>query len=132
MQKYKSQCYYNLHRKCFSVRRRGIVQAHARVVELHNASFNIAKAGQQLVRDTKRKNVHATISGYIRFSRHDVPSGVDHIMLKGWGFARARYNPYKDDTFVDLFTGEPVHKADRVVLIAKPEEAPKIYYCSHW
>ena len=129
--KYKSQCYYNLHRKCFSVRRGGIVQSYARVIELKNASFNIAKAGQKLARDTKRKNVHATVSGYLTFSRQSVPSDTDHITF-GWGYSRATYNPYRDDTFVDLFTGAPVHKADQVVLIARGEESPKIYYRSHW
>ena len=108
-----------------------MVQSYARVIELKNASFNIAKAGQKLARDTKRKNVHATVSGYLTFSRQSVPSDTDHITF-GWGYSRATYNPYRDDTFVDLFTGAPVHKADQVVLIARGEESPKIYYRSHW
>jgi hypothetical protein len=60
----RSQVYFNLHKRCFSVQQGGKVYAHADGVMLENVRFNVSKAGQRKVRETGRKNVHARVSGY--------------------------------------------------------------------
>jgi hypothetical protein len=52
------QVYYNLHKRCLSVRHRGKVIKHAKSVILRDASFRVQPAGRERVLKQKRKNVH--------------------------------------------------------------------------
>jgi hypothetical protein len=127
----RSQVYFNLHKRLFSVQQSGKVYAHADGVLLENARFNVAKAGQRKVRETGRKNVHARVSGY---SFEEIASHrlvtlrqmVDSFYATGW--KRAVYNPYLTDTFVDGSTGEPVHDARRVLMFIDLNGKPVILY----
>jgi hypothetical protein len=137
--------YFNLHRKLFSIRAeegpaKGRVIGHARGVTLDNVTYHVGKAGQAKVRETGRKNVHATVRGFITaafdmrttdaakdgmlpwyLSHHHTVSGdvyrahklrADYTAKVG---EAVRYNPYFTDTF-ELDDGTPVRGADVVNL----------------
>ena len=57
------EVYYNLHKKCLSVRKRGLVIDHVSSILLKNAEFVVQPAGRKRVVKEKRKNVHAYIRG---------------------------------------------------------------------
>ena len=92
------QVYYNLHKKRLSVRNRGKVIKHADMIVLHDVKFHVQPAGQAKVRKNKRKNVHAYVAG-------DMASKFRHCENIE-EFELVKYNPYKNDFFVDAQTGE--------------------------
>lgn len=65
----KVEVYYNLHRKCLSVRSRitgptyGKVLAHVDHIVLRDVEFKVSEAGRRRVIREQRKNVHAVIRG---------------------------------------------------------------------
>ena len=143
----RSQVYFNLHKRLFSVQQSGKVYAHADGVLLENVRFNVSKAGQRKVRETGRKNVHARVTGYpapniginhpasaqgedtavlspqlVKFCREDIES------LKAVGWHTATYNPYKHDTFVDAVTGMELHDARKVLMFTRDNAGPVILY----
>ena len=93
--------YFNLHKKCFSIKAlegamKGRVVAHRDNVLLFHATFKVSQAGRERVLREKRKNVHAGVCG----TWHD--SGTDNVTLSS---VKERgevvtYNPYKYTTFV--------------------------------
>ena len=131
----RSQVYFNLHKRLFSVQQSGKVYAHAEGVMMQNVRFNVSKAGQRKVRETGRKNVHARVSGYdpstegvvlnpdlAQWCREEIES----LMDRGW--KRATYNPYKHDTFVDMVTGRELHEASKVLMFTHKCAGPVILY----
>lgn len=70
---------------------------------LEDVTFAVQPAGLRKFRDTGQKNVHA----YVRGHDSDDWNGA-------WPWREARYNPMKNDTFVDAELGFPVQRADRV------------------
>jgi len=143
----RSQVYFNLHKRCFSVQQGGKVYAHADGVMLENVRFNVSKAGQRKVRETGRKNVHARVTGYpapnIGINHPASAQGEDTVLLstqvvnfcrdeneyfiaRGWH--KATYNPYKNDTFVDAVTGEALHDASKVLMFTREGAGPVILY----
>jgi len=97
------EVYYNLHKKCLSVRRRGIVIDHVNSILLKNARFVVQPAGRKRVLKEKRKNVHAFVRGErVAVASFDGKS------------ERITYNPYKYKSFVSVETGKPVYKKDIV------------------
>ena len=118
----RSNTYYNLHKKCYSVREQGLVADHVDSIVLKDCRFNVAPAGQAKVRRTGVKNVHATVSGIIRFQ-------MEKYFEEYGDFESITYNPFKYDTFVRLLwlyedsppVVEPVHGADHVLLLPNRE-----------
>ena len=102
------EVYYNLRKKCLSVRKRGLVVDHVRSILLKNAEFVVQPAGRKRVVKEKRKNVHA----YVRGERVAVAS------FDGKS-ERITYNPYKNKSFVSVETGKPVYKKDIVSIVGK-------------
>ena len=102
------EVYYNLHKKCLSVRKRGLVIDHLSSILLKNAEFVVQPAGRKRVVKEKRKNVHA----YIRGERVAVASFDSKS-------ERITYNPYKNKSFVSVETGKPVYKKDIVSIVGK-------------
>lgn len=88
--KRRVKIYWNLHKKCFSVQYKGIVIAHKDTVCLENVEFKVSEAGRQRVLRESRKNVHATVHGYL----------VDSLELDVDKLRKVSYNPYKNETFV--------------------------------
>ena len=115
----KLEVYRNLHKKCFSVRRKGRVieyiydsGLHHRRVELYliNAQFVVQPAGRERVRREKRKNVHAFVRGTA------MPfGGLHRKSLIGNCVSTITYNPYTMNTFQDL-DGNIVTEADEVFI----------------
>ena len=79
--------YRNLHKKCLSVKQRGIGRCHARNVVLKDCDFIVWQAGQAKVRKEKKKNVHAFLFGYVTTSK------VANELLD-FGWQSVYYNPY--------------------------------------
>ncbi|MAT87037.1 MAG: hypothetical protein CL532_00590 [Aestuariivita sp.] len=129
----RSQVYFNLHKRCFSVQQKGRVIGHADGIMLENVRFNIAKAGQRKVRETGRKNVHARVSGFMVPNKTPI-DGTHYTMkfnvldLLADGFRWAKYNPYKNDTFVDVDSGEELHDAKVVIMFTCKGCSPDILY----
>ena len=88
--------YFNLHRKCFSIRQGTRVVEHANRVCLKDVKYLVQPAGRERVLKEKKKNVHAGLSGYYVKS---VPVPVISFDVT--------YNPYKYETFVDTQDHEP-------------------------
>lgn len=97
--------YRNLHKKCLSVQQDGIVRCHVDNIVLEDAEFRVSKAGQERVRNEKKKNVHAKVKGMVV----DNPS---KILQLGWH--EAYYNPYQTDYFTDVESGKYLHSAEFV------------------
>ena len=114
------EAYYNLHKKCFSVRHAGRVWFHTNVLTLRNCKFAVQPAGRAKVIEEQKKNVHAFVRGF--FVRGD--DHTNHRMLHA---AQAMYNPYYFSTFVNVDTGDAVYEADMVYL-NNCWPRPEIYY----
>ena len=102
--------YFNLHKKCWSVKNRstGRVIAHAQVVHLKDAKFKVSRAGRERVLREQRKNVHAGVAG-------DLIS-LDQPFTPTTSSRAISYNPYKAAHFFDVASGAPVSEAARAVL----------------
>lgn len=114
--------YYNLHKKCFSIKalsgeQKGKVIAHADAVVLDNVTFKVSESGRQRVLRERRKNVHAGVVGTlvvysilaenISLPKYKLPS------------TRVTYDPYKYSSFVYKDTEQPIATATHAVLIKK-------------
>ena len=116
MENIRVEVYWNLHKRLFSVRalegeHKGRVIDHSYGVRLSDAKFVSQPAGRERVRREGVKNVHAFVRG--RLEHYD---GTN--WWPGWPNDRTfiTYNPYKYDTFVEVGTEEPVHKANTVLM----------------
>lgn len=106
----RAEVYRNLHTGTWSVRDLGVgrVVDHPRNVIIKDALFVVRPAGREKVRTEKKKNVHAFIKGYVLSTTFE---SFDYTTWR-----KATYNPYENDTFVDVETGDPVHQAALVSL----------------
>lgn len=109
------QVYYNLHKKCLSVRHKGKVIEHAQEVTLTDARFHVQQAGRERVLKQKRKNVHAYISGKLKETFWFTQAPKYTWTAK----QRVTYNPYKYKNFVNKKTLEPVTSAEVVHISGK-------------
>jgi len=102
----KLEVYYNVARKCLSVRHRGRVIGHTNAITLRNATFHVSELGRQRVLRNKRKNVHAVVRGtLVKYAAPSEPI-ADAV----------HYDPYKHATFVYEHDGSPVHYAFEVAI----------------
>jgi hypothetical protein len=108
----KVYVYFNLHKKCFSVKslETGRVIDHVMEICLKDCKFKVSEAGRQRVLKQKRKNVHAGVVGYITNDKN----------LNGC-LTRVTYNPYKYNSFVNLTDEQPIFSAKKVLLSAAPK-----------
>ena len=102
--KKRVQVYYNLHKKCWSVRQSGRVVKHTDNVMLRDVRFLVGKSGREKVLREQRKNVHAYASGYV-CQVEDLPRIPERTAL-------VTYNPYKNETFVYADNGKACLTAD--------------------
>ena len=105
--------YRNLHKNCISVKQLGLVRCHADNVVMQNCKFIVSKAGQQRVRNEKRKNVHAYIEGIVVDAR-----STDVLLPFAWD--EIYYDPYKTDFWTVLHGGQEVEGAEWIDLDGKP------------
>lgn len=104
--------YFNLHKKCFSIKalegaNKGRVIAHRDALVLYHAKFKVSEAGRQRVLKEQRKNVHAGVAG-IWYDASNTMRVCDTIAVT--------YNPYKYDSFVTVADQRPIREAYCVVL----------------
>lgn len=102
--------YMNLNNGCISVRSRatanyGKVISHEDAVVIEDATFVVQPAGQQKVRDSGRKNVHAFVRGNWLPDADAEPERTEVM-----------YNPYEYDHFVTVDHEQPVRAADTVAV----------------
>lgn len=102
--------YFNLHKKCFSVKalqgaNKGKVIMHTDAISIAMPEFKVQEAGRQRVLREKRKNVHAGVVGYIK--------DQDHIALTD---RKVSYNPYKMGSFYTTDDQQPISKGNIAVL----------------
>lgn len=113
--------YFNLHRKCFSIKalegpNKGRVVAHRNDVLLFDGTFKVSEAGRQRVLKEQRKNVHAGVVGQWDETGTDLIS-IDRVTTIGTPIT---YNPYKYNTFVHLYGLHPI-KTGRLVALTVNE-----------
>lgn len=115
------EVYWNLHKKCWSVRHKGKVIAHKQAVELIDVTWVVQPAGNARVRREKRKNVHA-------FARGTLAEDGDIHFYYGdiSNHNRASYNPYENTTFIREFEGKPLTKSKYARLATLTE------YTTNW
>ena len=96
------QVYRNLHTGTYSIRYRGLVVGHYDIVAIVQPTFRVQPGGRARVLREKRKNVHAFVVGKL-VPFWDYPTAEEAT--------RISYNPYKNETFIRVDTGEPVKDA---------------------
>ena len=119
--------YFNLHRKCFSIKalegaNKGRVIAHRSEALVFDATFKVSEAGRQRVLREQRKNVHAGVVGHWIDSSGDYAT-IDAVAING---SAITYNPYKYDSFVHLYGEHPIEKARLVALTTTESKRPRI------
>ena len=123
----KVDVYWNLHRLCWSIRRRGKVVHHCSDALLERVAFVVQPAGREKVRREKRKTVHA-------FARGDLMSfwPPPKCFEFATGVHGVTYNPYVDEAFVTGAAKFPVVGASAVWLTTVLDHAtlqgrPKVW-----
>ena len=111
----------NLHHKgvVWSVRNKGLTIMHTPHIILKNCSFTVWKGGQESVRKTGQKTVHAFVKGELLVDPVEISKVYKKLKTSK---NSAYYNPYKTDTFVDSNNNE-LSGADYVLLsssVGKP------------
>jgi len=110
---FKVFCYWNLHRKVWSIKAlsgyaKGKVIAHAHTVSIAYPLGKVSEAGRQRVIREQRKNVHAGLEGFLDADR--LPDVPPYFAQCGEG-RRITYNPYRTDTFTYRDTGKAFNDA---------------------
>ena len=100
------EVYWNLRKKCFSVRHKGKVIRHYHHLRLRDVKWVVQPGGNARVRKYRRKNVHAFARGTLVDDR-TFWNNVDQS-----DFKRIIYDPYEYTTFVTRGTKTPVHTSD--------------------
>jgi hypothetical protein len=99
----KVDVYWNIRKKCFSVRHKGKVIEHVPYIALEDVEFVVQPGGNARVRHQRRKNVHAFARGHrVYHVADDLRTGISRAVT---------YNPYDHTTFVESKTLVPVHSA---------------------
>lgn len=88
----KTKVYRNSRLNKWSVKFNNGPVKHFNELSLSNATFHVQPAGRQKVLKTKRKNVHAYVSGTFVYTSH-------LVYLDTFKYRRVRYNPYYFDKF---------------------------------
>lgn len=102
--------YWNLHKKMFSVKYKGIVLGHISSGLMHHVQLRVSAKGRRKALRTRKKNVHA----YVVAPELYVSTKRDYALFENLGFVT--YNPYHYDAFVYRDTKEPVFSASWVYL----------------
>lgn len=108
--------YWNLHRRCWSIRLRGKVYYHTEDCVLDDVEWVVQPAGQAKVRRERRKTVHAFARGTLR----SVKAGRKWEDGPLVGFVK--YDPYTNDTFRLLRLGGDemaVQSSERAILTTR-------------
>lgn len=110
------EAYWNLHKDCVSYRSSGGRIQHAEIVELADVALAVQPAGNAKVRRDRRKTVHAYVRGRLVATGSLIPGDAIEVT----------YNPYLNDTFVRVDTGQPVIHAERAWIAHKRVWLPRV------
>lgn len=108
---YPVEVYRNVNKKgvWYSVRQDGKVVAHVTEISLREVKFHVGEGGRKRAKKTKRKNVHAWLTGYV----------TNYAKARyGKEMTRVVYDPMKYKNFVTLKDKKRVKKARTAVLYA--------------
>lgn len=91
-----SDIYWNVRKKVFSVREKGLVTDHVESVYIDSPRFVVSEAGRQRVLKNKQKNVHAFVRGAVLENSKETRSRfyIDNRINSDYSFAV--YDPYDD------------------------------------
>lgn len=111
--------YFNLHRKCFSVKalegaKKGRVVAHVNDAIVYNPTFKVSEAGRQRVLRERKKNVHAGVVGQWYEGEFNAKRCAELMEYTG---RAVTYNPYRFDSFVYKNTETPINDQPRVAAL---------------
>ena len=106
----KVDVYFNLHKKCLSVRHKGKVVHHSNYATILNPIFVVSEAGRQRVLRERRKNVHAFVRGEL--------ASLENKPCDG-NLEPITYNPYKYSSFVRKSNEAPVHNASAAYICGR-------------
>lgn len=107
----KVDIYKNIRKKCYSIKSRekenyGRVIDHKTKATIRDVKFVVSEKGRDAVRQTKQKNVHAVLRGYL----------AENSNIAGFGPPiPVFYNPYAHQGFIDN-RGKLVESAKMVEL----------------
>ena len=102
----KVEVYFNLHKKCWSIRQAGVPVVHADFIEIKDPQFVVQQGGNARVRREKKENVHAFVRGYL----------TERVGIFPKNQKLVTYNPYKHTSFVERGSGKPICSAQYAVL----------------
>ena len=108
----KVDVYFNLHKKCLSVRHKGKVIAHSDYVKILQPKFVVSEAGRQRVLRSRRKNVHAFVRGELASLVNDPKDSAKNLQT-------ITYNPYKYSSFVTKNNEVPVHNGSEAHIFGR-------------
>lgn len=117
----KHFCYFNLHKKVFSVRNEKTkkVEHHSSIVVLKNCTLKVSQAGRKRVLQERKKNVHAGVRGEL--------ISIEDVSFDENEFIELTYNPYFYDSFVVKSNKTPVKTAETVILKDKRIFAKRVF-----
>jgi len=118
--------YFNLHKKVFSVRKKGKVIYHAIAVSVLDPKFVVQPSGRAKVLRDKVKNVHAFVRTHSIWVTWPKDIKDDWYCEKVFEKERIKYNPYMADTFVSCDTGDAIHEAKHAWLTIDNDNKPCI------
>ena len=92
------EVYWNLHKKCYSVRHKGKVIDHVPYVALRDVQWVVQPAGRQRVLRERKKNVHAFARGTWLRGNNELDLSNQELGLTKR--QPVKYNPYQHKSFV--------------------------------
>lgn len=115
----KVSVYRNLIHNSLTIKKRGLVHAHAHLVKLKDVEFKVSQSGNERVNREKVKNVHAYLSGTIKNSKNIDLELLDELYksLELLGYTRVYYNPYIVKTFVVHKNFKPIYNCDEAIVV---------------
>lgn len=115
--------YYNLNKKCLSIRHKGKVIEHKNSVVLHKPQFVVQQSGRKRVLKNKRKNVHAFVRGLYFPSADNISGTLGFLGLYKFAPLLITYNPYKYRSFMGKGLHDknlrPINKAEYAIITGK-------------
>ena len=117
----KVEVYWNLHKKCWSIRHAHgkliAYRPHRNYLEMQDVAWVVQQGGRERVLREGKKNVHAFARGVLKdFCDEELRFYVDDEPK------HVTYNPFKHNHFTDRKTGEPVRTSDLAVMGSKTVE----------
>jgi hypothetical protein len=117
----KVEVYWNIRKKCWSVRHNGKVIQHRAALYMKDVQWVVQPGGRARVLRDHRKNVHAFARGTLLKPGDNGWILVDgyHPWEKSSQSIPVRYDPYEHKTFVTAEMGRPIERSDYATLTTK-------------